>query len=310
MPKPKKSLRIPLIIFVVLLVLCLCGLMAIPMFIMRPMINQHMDVTVYSPSEFGVDAQALTLTTDDGLSLVSWMTMADNPKGVVILLSGIQNPSVTAFFSYAGMLADHGYASLLIEMRGHGDSQGYRVSLGMEEWLDVKAGVDYLKSTEDFKDLPTIVWGTSMGGTTAINAIGEIPEIDGIISCSAFSSWSEVFCDNMINMGVPSFITALDKPFIDLYLGFSYGFDKLRINPKAEIQKLNGRPALLMHSTGDSQVPFENFNRIMQKAPRHVETFVREGDHHFIIYDEYQNDPLLDDAFSSTVLNFLKKHFE
>lgn len=49
-----------------------------------------------------------------------------------------------------------------------------------------------------YKDVPIIVWGTSMGGTMAINAAGEIPEVDGVISCSAFSTWPDVFSAQMI----------------------------------------------------------------------------------------------------------------
>ena len=70
-----------------------------------------------------------------------------------------------------------------------------------------------------------------MGGATAINSIGEIEEIDGLISLSAYSSWADVFCDNMVELGIPRLIANLEKPFVWLYLGFDYGFDKIGINP-------------------------------------------------------------------------------
>jgi esterase/lipase len=310
--KKKVSIKkIIIIISMIIFILIIGVFSAIPPIIMSKMVNSHMDVEVISPNVYGIDAESLKLITDDELDIAAWEVEVENPKAIVILLSGIQNPSVTAFWGYAKMLMDNGYSSLLIEMRAHGDSEGDRVSLGMDEYLDVKAGVEYIKSIKKNEKLPIIVWGTSMGGTTAINSIGEIPEIDGLISCSAYSSWPDVFCDNMVRMGMPRFIANIEKPFVSLYIGFAYGFDKLDINPLREIKKLNGRPAFIAHSKDDSQVPYASFERIMKKAKgQNIQEFVREGDEHFIIYDEYFDNPVEDREFSSAIINFLDTNFD
>jgi len=309
--KMSKMRRVMLVLLSVVVVVSVGMLAAIPPMVMGDMVNAHMDVEVLPSSDYGVNAETMRLTTDDALSLAAWEVKAENPKGIVILLSGIQNPSVTAFWGYAKMLGDNGYASLLIEMRAHGDSEGDRVCLGMEEYLDVKAGVDYIGNNSDYAGVPIIVWGTSMGASTAINAIGELDGIDGLISCSAFSSWQDVFCDSMVNMGMPSFVAAMEKPFVSLYLGLTYGFDKLDVNPLAEIVKLNGRPALLAHSTGDSQVPYQIFERLKEKVAdqANVQLFTREGDEHFICYEADFGNPTGDVAFSSTILKFLDENF-
>ncbi|MGV8149961.1 MAG: hypothetical protein ACLKAN_13255 [Alkaliphilus sp.] len=39
------------------------------------------------------------------------------------------------------------------------------------------------------------------------------------------------------------------------------------------IKKIGERPALIIHSTGDSVVPFSSFERIMENAPEHVESW-------------------------------------
>ena len=48
-------------------------------------------------------------------------------------------------------------------------------------------------------------------------------DIDGLISLSAYSNWADVFCDNMVELGVPKFIAELEKPFVWIYLYFNYG---------------------------------------------------------------------------------------
>ncbi|WP_066502501.1 alpha/beta hydrolase [Abyssisolibacter fermentans] len=313
MKKNKISKKKKIIIAVISILLCiLIGIFsAIPALVMSDMVNSHMDVEVYSSNEYGLKSESINLTTEDGLSIAAWEVNTEKPKAIVILLSGIQNPSVTAFWGYSKMLKDNNYASLLIEMRAHGDSDGDKVCLGMDEYLDVKAGVKYIKGNKNYKDVPIVVWGTSMGGSTAINSIGEIPEIDGLISCSAYSSWQDAFCDNMVNMGIPSFMVTIEKPFVSIYMGFTYGFNKLDINPLEEIQKLNGRPALLAHSTEDSQVPYASFERLIVKAKEqdNIQIFEREGDEHFICYTEYFENPIEDTEFSLAILKFLNENF-
>ncbi len=305
--KPVK--KIVAIIVIILLVVAIAIFAAIPPIIMKDMIHLHVDFEEMQPEQFGVEAAEIGLITKDGLRLASWEVKANEPRGIVIFLSGIHNPSVTAFFGHAKMLAEHGYSSLLIEMRFHGRSEGDKICLGTKEYLDTKAGVEYILSNDGYKDLPIIVFGVSMGGAAAINSIGEIPEIDGLISISAFSSWPDTFYDNMVNMGMPSFIAELEKPFVNLYMGFEYGFGSLKINPVNEIKKLYGRPALLMHSTGDTQVPYKSFERLMEAAPGQFETFARKGDYHFICRDESFEDPRTDAEYADAILSFLKKHF-
>lgn len=310
MAKKMRWKKVLLVILGVLVIGFVFLLLLIPSSMINEMAHRHMDVEICKPENYGVEASTVSLETSDQLQLAAWHVKAENTKGTIILLSGIQSPSVTDFFGYAKMFSDYGYDSLLIEMRSHGESEGSIVCLGMKEWLDVKAGVDFILDDDDLKDLPIIVFGTSMGGATALIATGEIPEIDGVISCSAYSSWTDVFTDQMKRSGAPDFFTSMDKPFINIYLGYTYGFSNLKFTPLNAMKKLNNRPVLLMHSTEDSQVPYLSFERLMCVAPPNVETFKREGDEHFICYPEYAADPIKDKAFSDTILTFLNTHFE
>jgi hypothetical protein len=90
--------KIVIIAAIVLVVLVIAGLAAIPPVIMNDMIHLHVDFENYSPSQYGVEAEKIDLATEDGFRLASWEVKADNPRGTVIFLSGIHNPSVTAFF--------------------------------------------------------------------------------------------------------------------------------------------------------------------------------------------------------------------
>lgn len=289
-----------------LVVLCAAALACLPFVEMNGMVNLHANFgKVYAASDYAIQADKLTLTTEDGLKLAAYQVDAEKPRAAVIFVSGILKPSVTAFFGHAAMLRKEGFSSVLVEMRAHGESEGDRICLGTKEYLDVQAAVRYIKARDP--ELPIVAFGLSMGAGTAVNAIGETPDIDALVSLSAFSTWPDLFADNMEMMGFPRFVCEAEKPFVWLYMGVKYGFDRLRVNPLAEIQKLNGRPALLMQSRGDTQVPYVNFERLTHAAPQ-VETYVVDGDHHFICDDNFLH-PEEDTNYTKALLGFLNEHF-
>lgn len=295
--------------FFVILLLLIIFLMLVPHMIMGNQINQHVAFKeIHSADDFGLTAEKISLTTQDGLHIVAYEVDIKAPKAMVIFLSGIHNPSVTAFYGHAKMLKENEYGSILLEMRAHGESDGDVIGLGYNEYLDTKAVVDYI--TGKYQEIPIIVYGLSMGAATAINSIGEFSEIDGLISVSAYSAFEDAFCDNIVNMGAPMIYANIQKPFVKLYLTFKYGLRSLNFNPKNQIKKLGARPALIIHSTEDSQIPLTSFTKIMKNAPDHVESWVREGDYHFIVRDEaaFLN-PLTDEEYSAKILDFLNKNF-
>jgi uncharacterized protein len=299
------------IILIALLVILLGVLIAVPPLVMADMIRGPVSFArLYQAKDFGLETQQVSLTTSDGLQIVTYEVPTPDPKAVVIFLSGIHNPSVTAFFGHAKLLQDHGYASLLVEMRAHDQSEGERIALGYKEYLDVQAAVDYIQSQSSYQGTPLVVYGLSMGGATAITAIGNLPQIDALVSLSAFSSWEDNFVENMVAMGMPATYGALQKPFVKLYTVLLYGWESFNNTPLDNIQKLGDRPALLIHSSGDSQVPIGNFERLVDQAPDHVETWVREGDLHLIVLEGMFLEPEMDTEYTQRVIGFLDRNFD
>ncbi|QUH26100.1 alpha/beta hydrolase [Serpentinicella alkaliphila] len=168
---------------VLILVICtllFTILLLTPSIIMKDMINGHVTFNkIYVAEDFNLTSDKLDLSTTDGLNIRAYEIYEHNPRAVVIFLSGIHNPSVTAFYGHARLLKDYNFASILLEMRAHGESDGDIISLGYKEYMDVEAVVNYIIAEEKHKDVPIVVYGLSMGGATAINVIGKIDKISG-----------------------------------------------------------------------------------------------------------------------------------
>ena len=67
------------------------------------LVDKHVNYDkIYDARDFGLPApDSLKLKTTDGLGIFAYEICPEQPKGVVICLSGIENPSVTAFYGHA-----------------------------------------------------------------------------------------------------------------------------------------------------------------------------------------------------------------
>ena len=261
---------------------------------------------LYTSDDFGLASKDQFLTTQDGFSIWVSEITANQPNGIVIFLSGIRQPSVTYFYGHSKWLQKNGYASVLLEVRGHGQSDGDRISLGYEETADVHAVVDYIRSQPVYEDVPIVVHGVSMGGAIAINAFGQIPEIDGLIAMSAYSSFSAVVSDTLRGYGIPGFLCSLEKALTDLYMPLFFK-DSPELTPIRQVQNIGSRPALFIACTGDKEVLSENTERLLSAAPGHRDSWVKDSWEHFIINECDFANMEQDTEYCSRILCFLEQ---
>jgi dienelactone hydrolase len=82
----------------------------------------------------------------------------------------------------AAALAGSGYALVLIDARGHGDSRGTAMDFGWYGDLDIAAGTAFLASRPEVDPGRIGVVGFSMGGEEAIGAAAADPRIRAVVA--------------------------------------------------------------------------------------------------------------------------------
>jgi esterase/lipase len=261
----------------------------------------------YTASDFSLEENILTLKTEDKLDLWASEISVNNPKAVVIQLTGIEQPSITQFYPQAKMLKKNGYASILLEVRGHGRSSGNKVCLGYDEILDVKAALDFIKSKDEYKNIPVVLQGVSMGGAIAVNAFGQYKEIDALIAMSAYTTFEDVVIDNLKYYKVPDFICTIAKPVFKLALEANFGSNKVEhMNPITQIQNSGNRPVFLIASREDASVPVTNTQHLYEISAG-ADLWIRESWEHFIIKDCVLTKVEEDQEYCDKILDFLEK---
>lgn len=316
--KPKANIKKRLIITAISLVsLILILLLAVPPIALHVIVNRHVNYGVpedhplqktYTASDFGLTATDRMLTTEDGLSVWTSEVACENPKAVLIYLTGILQPSVTYYYGHSKWMQEQGYASVLLEVRGHGRSDGDRICLGYEEPMDVQAVVDYIRTQPRYDGVPIVLHGVSMGGAISVNAFGQIPEIDGLIAMSAYASFEDVFADTLRHYGVPDFLCAIEKSIARLALRAMFGERTNENVPIKQVQNIGDRPALFMAWAADPEVPAVNMQRLLDAAPDHCEGWLRHEENagHFLVLDHEFENIALDTEYASRVLSFLE----
>lgn len=302
----------------VLLFIC-CLFMIITPFVAMPIfLNKHVDYKgyatenyplqdIYFASDYSLDENQMYLRTQDGLNLWCSEIYVEKPKAVIIYLTGIMQPSITYFYGHAAWMKENGYATILLEVRGHGQSDGNRICLGYEETNDVRAVVDYIKSQEKYKGVPIVLHGVSMGGAIAVNAFGQIDEIDALIAMSVYSSFEDAVIDLAEQNHIPRFIGTIEKPFVNLALKMLFGNDKVNeFKPIKQIKNAGERPVLLVACTGDTGVPAISTERL-KKANPNVQIWVRDSWEHFIVKNCDFKNVSEDDEYCKTILEFLNQ---
>ena len=273
------------------------------------LVDKHVNYDkIFDARDFGLPApDSLKLKADDGFGIFAYEICPEHPKGVVICLSGIENPSVTAFYGHAAEFYKAGVATIMPDVRGHGKSDGNRICLAYEETRDVKAVTDYIKSNAKYKGVPVIVMGVSMGGAVAIRSIGGNKDIDALVSLSAFSSLED-FLQTMREALLPMIPAEQLNGITGEIVREKYNVDSSVSSPLYALHGLDNRPVLMMHSRQDTQVPYSCFEKLTAEASKYthdIDTMTVEGDEHFICRDFTR--PSADKEYMRRLMRFIRK---
>jgi hypothetical protein len=150
----------------------------------------------------------------------------------------------------ARWLRDAGYSLLLFDLRGHGESEGERFSLGQHERKDVAAAVDLLVE-RGFRTGRIVVVGDSMGAAIAIQGVALRPDVAAVVADSAYADGRAIVDEaGPLETGLPDWYTGA----IVLVAKALYGLDVDAVDPARVVRAHPERAFLFIHCDGDTTV--------------------------------------------------------
>jgi pimeloyl-ACP methyl ester carboxylesterase len=193
----------------------------------------------------------------------------------VIILHGYTD-NKSSFLPQARFLHEHAVPSLLLDHRGHGESESARVSLGPLEARDVVAVLQTLR--DEGKGEQFLLWGVSMGAATALQAAARSRAISSVISESCYERLDQVVTDTLrLRLHLPRY------PIVPLALFLASLSLRVRLREVSMpevMEAIGSRPVLVVSGGRDPRMPPELGERLLARAANGMKHLVvPEADH-------------------------------
>jgi pimeloyl-ACP methyl ester carboxylesterase len=250
-----------------------------------------------TPHEVGLDVTSMSFLTSDGIELRGWWSPGDRNKPVIIFCHGL-NRSRLEMLERAAAANREGYGVFLFDLRNHGQSgEGY-ITLGIHESKDVCAASQAVRERAGRR--PQVLWGVSMGASTAILGAKRCPGFRAIVADSSFLSFRDTISHHVgLFFHLPSF------PIANLIVAVT-GM-RMQMNPddgdvEAAVESLGNVPMLFIAGGRDRRMPPKLAERLRSasKNPKSELLLVPEATHG----EAYSTDKTL---YLNTVFGFLSR---
>lgn len=166
--------------------------------------------------------------------------------------------------AHADLFAKAGYSVLLFDLRFQGNSGGESVTGGYYERGDVLGAIAYLKNRIDVDAHNIGLFGLSMGGSLAILAAADLPEIKAVIAESPYKSLRAAVYESFYY-----FVKLPAYPFGPIAVWIIEQSENARADavvPLNEVGKIAPRPILIIHGANDLVIGPHNSQSIFDAA--------------------------------------------
>ena len=238
--------------------------------------------------------------TLDGLHLAATLVTPDQPANRAVVLvhgGGVTREEGGFFTRLAAGLADAGIASLLFDLRGHGDSEGRQEELTMATILnDIRVSIAHLREATGASEV-SLCGASFAGGICAYYAAKRPDDLSRLVllnpqvdykqrTIDSRDYWhGDVISDERANelnaTGALQFKADLKhgRPFLNEVFWF---------RPMDVLSEIKA-PTLIIHGNADTLVPIDGSREAATKFTAPVEFVEIEGSQHgFAVHDDPQ----------------------
>jgi uncharacterized protein len=210
----------------------------------------------------------------DGIAYHLWLPRGERPAPAVIVFHGAGSRKEN-HADYARAALAHGFVALTFDNRGHGETEG---PLGPGLIADLQKLARFVAERPEVDERRVAARGSSMGGLLAIHLAAASDAIAAVVAICPASEQMILTSVRPVAEGKP--------PPPGSYL------DSIRIDATAlvawleeyevgdAVERLGGKPLLLIHAKGDEQVPYQHSEELHARAAEPKRLLLLEGGDH------------------------------
>ncbi len=232
-----------------------------------------------SPQDLGLKYEKLSLQTTDEVTLKGYWIKSerDTARGVLLFVHGVGGCK-EHFLGLAQELAKRGLESIVFDGRAHGESGGEFCTYGDKEKKDITIIVDKIRTNRP--QLPIGIWGNSLGGAIAIQALEIEKRIDFGIIESTFTELDQIVYDykkrKLYGLG-----SKLLSDYVLKRAGQVADFNPDAVKPIMAVKNIV-QPILIAHGDADQNISVNYGKQLFQNLKSNdKELVIIEGGGHF-----------------------------
>jgi pimeloyl-ACP methyl ester carboxylesterase len=199
----------------------------------------------------------------DGTRLAGWLIEGDAARPPVLLCHDLGS-SKASQVSLGIELQRRGFTVLMLDFRGHGQSEGRSSTLGLEEKRDILGALDFLEERYEREGGRVGIYGVGMGAHAAVLAAVDRPSLRVLVLDALYPDVSDPLARRVFagwEPGIRSLAFVSDGLFALMYrtrIGEHRAADAL--------PGLLGRDVLLLAPAGDPELTAE-IQRMVESIP-------------------------------------------
>ncbi len=239
---------------------------------------------VYDPIEsfelnhFPIDVKAKDGKVMKGIYCESNL---DTTFATVIFVHGIRSKK-EYYFERAEEMANKGMATLLMDLRAHGASEGDYCTFGYNEVGDVQLFIDTILALKG-QEHKIGLWGQSLGGAISLLTLAKDKRLDFGVIESTYANYPEIIKDysvHTLGFSLPDFLNDYN-----LWRATQIAeFELTDLNPEDACAKIE-QPILLIHGTLDDKILIDYAHRNFKALKTNLKTFLKvEGADHMNVW--------------------------
>ena len=218
-----------------------------------------------TPGGLNLVYKDVDLLTFDGHRLAAWYVppmsaddvmisgehVLDQKWPAVVVAHGL-GTTHDVYLPMTRVLHEAGFAVLLLDLRGQGDSAPSAVTFGIRERLDVLAGVKYLRSLPAIDPMHVCVTGQGIGAAAALHAAALDSSIAAVVADGVWPSFDTRVQSFFDQPNAPTrWLAPLYEVTFEMMLRERLG----ELNLGGSVRSLSRQPVLFLAYPGSEQAP-------------------------------------------------------
>lgn len=265
-----------------------------------------------NPKDYGMDFEDIEFKASDGVALKGWLIPGFSKKLIVMThvggltkygstvkyrnISKLYNKEIE-FLKTARHLYKEGYWTCMFDFRNHGESgrspNGGKTGVGLEEYKDVTAAMDFIKNRDDLKNFDIGFVSFCMGANSTIIAMSKDPsafkKVKSLVAVQPISM--EVFVRNYSRKILTPFGASIIFPMVKRFVNWRSKYPLEKMSPYQYVKDLKV-PVLYVQARNDPWTDLNDILSFYNNTPEPKEFYwIENTKHRFESYSYFQDNP-------------------